>query len=108
MYSLRFKKICLDLWLNRSRSLLAVIAMIVGMIGLSAVFCAYSILVRELNANYMRTSPASAVIVTDSVDNELLDGARRRFPGIASVEARGFFRHGLWWEVMSGGPCSFS
>jgi putative ABC transport system permease protein len=90
MHSLRWKKVLRDLWVNRSRSLLAVLAMTIGIIGVSAVLCAYSILVRELDANYMRTNPASAAIVTEGVSEELAR-ALQRFPGIASVETRGFF-----------------
>jgi len=90
MRSLRWKKVVRDLWINRSRSLLAVLAMTVGMIGVSAVLCAYSILVRELDANYMRTNPASATIVTEAVNDDLVK-ALQRFPGIGSVEIRGFF-----------------
>ena len=91
MLSLRWKKVVRDLWINRSRSLLAVLAMTIGMIGVSAVLCAYSILVRELDANYMRTNPASATIVTEAVSGDLVK-ALQRFPGIGSVETRGFFQ----------------
>jgi putative ABC transport system permease protein len=87
---LRSKKILRDLWANRGRSVLTVVAMAVGMLGLSAVLCAYSILVRELDANYRRTNPASAIITTDAVDPGLLNGVRR-LPGIGAVEARGLF-----------------
>ena len=65
--------------------------MTTGMIGVSAVLCAYAIMVRELNANYVRTNPASATIVTDAVNDDLVN-AVQRFPGIGAVEARGFFR----------------
>jgi len=91
MLSLRWKKVVRDLWINRSRSLLAVLAMTIGMIGVSAVLCAYSILVRELDANYMRTNPASATIVTEAVSDDLVK-ALQRFPGIGLVEIRGFFQ----------------
>lgn len=88
---LRSKKIIRDLRTNRSRSLLAVFAMAIGLMGVGAVLCAYSILVRELAANYMRTNPASATIVMDSVDENLVE-ALEKFPGIGSVEARGLFQ----------------
>jgi putative ABC transport system permease protein len=91
MIGLRWKKIIRDLWMNRGRSLLVVSAITVGMVGVSAVLCAYSILVRELDANYMRTNPASAIIVTDAVDDNLLKTVQR-LPGVGSVEARGLFK----------------
>ncbi len=90
MLSLRWKKVVRDLWANRSRSALAILAMTIGMMGASAVLCAYSILVRELDANYMRTNPASATIVTEAVDPALIH-AVRHLPGISAAEARGLF-----------------
>jgi putative ABC transport system permease protein len=90
MLSLRWKKVLRDLWINRSRSGLAILAMTIGMMGASAVLCAYSILVRELDANYMKTNPASAIIVTDAVNQSLISEVRSN-PGVKAVEARGFF-----------------
>ena len=90
MLSLRWKKVLRDLWINRSRSGLAILAMTIGMMGASAVLCAYSILVRELDANYTKTNPASATIVTEAVNQALVNQVERH-PGVSAVQARGFF-----------------
>lgn len=91
IWALRWKKVIRDLWINRGRSLLVIAAVTVGMIGVSIVLCAYAILVRELDANYQRTNPAAAVIVTDSVEHSLLQSISQR-PEIEQIEARGRFR----------------
>ncbi len=91
MTTLRWKKVVRDLWANRGRSFLTALAMVTGVIGLGAVLCAYGILVRELDANYMRTNPASAVITVQPVTDDLVK-AVRRLPGVADAEARGFFQ----------------
>ena len=90
MLSPRINKIIRDLWRNRARAILTLFAMIVGIIGVGAILCAYSILVREMDANYMLTRPASASLSVNLADAELIDGARH-LPGIGEVEARGFF-----------------
>ncbi len=91
MTILRWKKVARDLWVNRNRSLMAALAMIIGVTGMGAVLCAYAILVRELDANYMRTNPASATITVQLVTYDLVNGVKR-LPGVGSVEARGFFQ----------------
>ncbi|MDA8123828.1 MAG: FtsX-like permease family protein [Deltaproteobacteria bacterium] len=91
MTTLRWKKIMSDLWINRSRSFLAALAMVIGVIGLGAVLCAYGILMRELDANYMRTNPASIVITVQPATKDLVN-AVRNFPGVGEAEPRGFFQ----------------
>ena len=70
---------------------MAVLAMTIGVIGIGAVLCAYVILVRELDANYMRTNPASATIMTPPVTDDLVRGVQG-LPGIGAVEARGLYQ----------------
>ena len=88
MFGLRWKKIIGDLRSNKTRTVLVIAAMTVGVIGVSTVLCAYSILVRELAANYARTNPASAIITTDTVDISLIRKLEK-FPGVGLAEARG-------------------
>lgn len=85
------KKIFRDLWENRGRTILTIVAMIVGIVGVGAVLCAYSILLRELDANYMVTDPASASLYLDRIDQYLLEEVKH-LPDVKEVEARGFYR----------------
>jgi putative ABC transport system permease protein len=91
MTTLRWKKVIRDLWVNRSRSLMAVLAMTIGVIGIGAVLCAYAILVRELDANYARTNPPSATITVQPTGADLVKEVQH-LPGIGEAEARGLFQ----------------
>ena len=83
----RWNKALRDLWLNRTRSLLAVLAIALGVTGFGSVLSTYSILTRELNAGYLATNPASATLWTDRID-EKLAAEVRKFAGLQEVEER--------------------
>jgi putative ABC transport system permease protein len=76
-----------DLRLERSRSLLVVLSITLGIAAFSSVLSSYAVLVRELDRGYLATHPASAVLHTDAVDQALLADVRRGH-GIAEAEAR--------------------
>lgn len=61
----RWRKITGDLTQNKSRTLFVFFAMLIGLFGISVVADSYSILLREMNTNYMATTPASGTIFTD-------------------------------------------
>ncbi len=94
-------KVIRDFWQERTRSLLVVLAIALGIAGFSSVFSAYAILTRELNNGYLASNPASASLGTDVVDEKLLR-AVRAVPGVGDVEARRSVRgrvqaeHGEW------------
>ena len=67
-----WRKIVGDLRQERSRAILVVLAIALGIAGFTAVLSSFAILERELNAGYLATRPASAIFYTDSVDEELL------------------------------------
>lgn len=86
--STRWRKAARDLWSNKARTLLIVLVVAISVFGTGAVLGAYSILTREIGANYLGTDPASATLVTDSaVDDEVVNEALAR-PGVAEAEAR--------------------
>ncbi len=76
-----------DAWQQRTRSVLVVLAMAVGIAAFSAVLSSYAILQRELNQGYLASHPASATLHTDAIDDELLRAVAAR-PEIAVAEAR--------------------
>lgn len=76
-----------DLWLQRTRSALVVLAIAIGIAAFLAVLASYAILVRELNRGYLATNPASAVLRTDRVDDALVARVAA-LPGVAAAEAR--------------------
>lgn len=83
----RWKKMIRDFTGNRGRSFLLLISVSVGLFGVTAILGAYSILSRELTANYMNTNPASATVYVGEVTDAALESATN-FPGVAEVEAR--------------------
>jgi putative ABC transport system permease protein len=65
-------KVARDVWRERTRGTLVVLAIAVGLAGFFAVLSTYAILRRELNRGYLATNPASAVLLTDALDDTLL------------------------------------
>jgi putative ABC transport system permease protein len=82
-----WRKVIRDFWQERTRSVLVVTAISLGIAAFSAVLSSYAILNRELNQGYLATNPASATLRTDAIDDELLQAVARN-PGVAAAEAR--------------------
>jgi len=67
-----WRKVIRDIWCERTRAALVIAAITVGLASFLAVLSTYAILQRELNRGYLATNPASAVIVADGVDDQLM------------------------------------
>jgi putative ABC transport system permease protein len=67
-----WSKAAADVWRARSRTVLVVMAIAIGLSGFLAVLSTYSILQRELDRGYLATNPASAIVRTEAVDEALL------------------------------------
>lgn len=67
-----WRKAIRDVWLERARATLVVMAIAIGLASFVAVLSTYAILQRELNRGYLATNPPSAVIVTDGIDDGLI------------------------------------
>ncbi len=87
MIKSRWRKIIGDFSTNKTRIILVVLAMCIGVFGISVVANSYSILMREMNINYMNTTPASATILTDSLSDSYIQGIRN-LPYIKDAEKR--------------------
>lgn len=82
-----WRKALRDLWRERTRTFLVVLAIALGIAAFSTVLSTYAILVRELDQGYLATNPASAVLRTDAVDDALLAGVVSNH-AVAEAEAR--------------------
>lgn len=82
-----WRKVLRDFWQERTRSVLVVAAIALGIAAFSAVLSSYAILNRELNQGYLATNPASATLRTDAIDDDLLKAVAAS-PGVAAAEAR--------------------
>ncbi len=85
-FSPRWRKLLGDLQAAQGRILMMVLAIAAGLFGVGVILGAFSILTREIQANYQSTNPASALLELDRVDAALVNAVRQQ-PGIAAAEA---------------------
>ena len=83
----RRNKIVRDLWQNKGRSLLVILAIAIGTLGVGSILTATVILTREINRNYLDTHPASVVFYGDRFDEGLV-AEISSWPEVAAVEPR--------------------
>ena len=81
------RKVMRDLFNNKSRSFIVLLAIVLGAFGVSMMTTAYNLLGRNLKDNYLKTNPASFTIVVDSVSTDVLQKARQ-LPNIEYIETR--------------------
>lgn len=87
MINVRWRKVLGDLLFNKARTLLAVVAIAIGIFGVGAVLSGYSILTHEINTNFLGTNPASAILYTDNADDKLAEIVEN-IPGVSNAEPR--------------------
>ena len=86
---IRYWKVVRDLSTDKSRTLLLVLAIAIGVFGIGTILGGYSVLSREMTRNYLGTSPASATIeLNDSISAALTDSVKT-LPGIKTTERCG-------------------
>lgn len=85
--STRWQKVIRDFWRERTRTVLVVLAIALGIAAFSTVMSSYAILTRELDKGYLATNPASFTLVADKVDDALM-AAIATHPGVTVAEAR--------------------
>jgi putative ABC transport system permease protein len=74
--SVQTKKILRDLWVNKSRSLLIIIAVAVGVAAFGLMFSGRIVLEEDLRAVYGATNPAHTILSTSPFDDALLKHVR--------------------------------
>ncbi len=77
MISPRWRKVLQDLWFNRTRTILVILSIAVGVFALGTVEGSRTIVMRDMRATYGRIHPQSAIVVTQPFDDELLESVRR-------------------------------
>ena len=83
----RWRKVARDLWLNKTRTLLVILSIAVGVFAVGAVATARVILARDLQVQYAQTHDASARIFGSGLDENFID-AIRRMPEVEDAQGR--------------------
>ncbi len=83
----RARKVVRDFWQERTRSMLVVLAIALGIAAFSAVLSSYAILNRELNSGYLGTNPASFTLRTGALGDDVVQLIAQS-PGVAAAEPR--------------------
>lgn len=85
----KIKKIVGDLWINPGRTVLIIFALVVGLWGVGSILVSYTILSRDLNANFQKTIPQHVTIRSKDFNKLSLSDLRSR-PEIEKAEFRDF------------------
>jgi putative ABC transport system permease protein len=83
----RWRKVLADLWENKSRTILVVLSIAIGVFAVGMIAGAYVIISQDLDLSYAAANPANIEIVTRPFDEEYVN-AVARVSGVADVEAR--------------------
>ena len=96
----RWSKVLADLWDNKTRTLLVVLSIAVGVFAIGAIANAFTILAEDLSASYAAVNPANITIITDPCDENSLDSVKD-MPGIKDAEGRQHLNVG---DILDGKP----
>lgn len=83
----RWMKVLRDVWGNKTRTLLVVLSIAVGVFAVGTISGTQKLLTREMTAAFATIHPPHATLYTNPCDDDLLE-AVRRMDGIAAAEGR--------------------
>lgn len=87
MLSPRWRKVLRDLWHNKTRTLIVVLSIAVGVFAVGMIVSTQIMLSNDLSASYAATDPASAELYPEAFDEELVQVVRR-LDGVCEAEGR--------------------
>ncbi|BCX02479.1 MAG: hypothetical protein KatS3mg053_0417 [Candidatus Roseilinea sp.] len=90
MFAPRWRKVMRDLWLNKTRTLLVVLSIAVGVFAVGAVVGARTILARDLQTQYAATNEASMSISASNLDEQFVRSIAR-MPEVADAQGRAVY-----------------
>ncbi len=86
----RWRKIFSDLWDYKSRTLLVITSIAIGIFAIGMISGAYTIIQEDMSASYEASNPANIELRLSNFDQELVNTIRR-IPGVMSAEGRRVF-----------------
>lgn len=87
MIGTRWRKVLRELWLNRTRTILVIVSIAVGVFAVGAVQLLRSVILTELKAVYASSNASQATILAVGADQGLVDSIGR-MPDIADAQGR--------------------
>ena len=90
MLAPRWRKVIRDLWLNRSRTIVVVLSIAVGVFSIGVIAGAYQIIASDMSASYSSNQPANVELRMADFDEEMLDLIHNQ-DGVEAAEARRVF-----------------
>lgn len=86
----RWRKVLSDLWDNKSRTLLVVFSIAVGVFSIGVISGAYVIIANDMSASYAANAPANIELRTEDFDRDFLSSVQNA-PGIEKAVGRRVF-----------------
>ena len=83
----RWSKVLADLWDNKTRTLLVVLSIAVGVFAIGTIANAFTILAEDMDASYASVNPANITIITEPFDEDFLSSVQG-MPGVLDAEGR--------------------
>ena len=83
----RWRKVLADLWLGRSRTILVVASIAVGVFAVGTIASTYTIFAEDIAVSYASAQPANIEVITDPFDDAFVQSVER-IPGVAAAEGR--------------------
>jgi putative ABC transport system permease protein len=83
----RWRKVLRDVWGNKTRTLLVVLSIAVGVFAVGTTASTWVMMSHDLSADYAAINPSSAILFSAPFDDNLID-AIRSTPGVGDAEGR--------------------
>ncbi len=84
----RWRSILCDLWVHKTRTILIVLSVAVGVFAIGVITSSRQMLTRTIQVGYAAVSPASAVVYTTTYFDDALVQAVRNVRGVREAEGR--------------------
>lgn len=88
MLAPRWRKVLKDLWGNKTRTILVILTIGIGVFAVAYVAISFDIILKDMDADFQASNPRSALIYTDYFDEDFLPSLAE-VEGVGQVEGRG-------------------
>jgi len=100
----RWSKVLADLWADRTRSLLVVASIAVGVFAIGAIVTTYAIYGEDVSVSYASAQPANIEVITGPFDDTLVRSVAD-MPGVIAAEGRHMLsvrvsQDGVAWKLL--------